>query len=55
MLKKRALRVKKQKFREWQLKHLQELDTKQLEKLIYRLDMLDQATDNNPPKDKPNT
>lgn len=48
-------RVKKQKFREWQLKHLQKLDTKQLEKLIYRLDMLDQATDNNPPKDKTNT
>ena len=53
--KKMRKKAKKQAFKEWQLNNLQKLDTKQLEKLIYRLDMLDQATDNNPPKDKTNT
>ena len=48
-------KAKKQAFKEWQLNNLQKLDTKDLEKLAFRLDKLDKSTDDNPPHDKPYT
>lgn len=53
--KKMRKKAKKQAFKEWQLNNLQKLDTKDLEKLAFRLDKLDKSTDDNPPNDKSNT